>query len=335
MKERIEKKRLAILRVLRDAGEPLASKTITDELLDIGYDISPRTIRHHLKSMDEEGLTEYSEKHGRFITAKGIRELEASRVFEKVGFLNTRIEQMAWRMNFDIRNQKGPVIVNISYIKKKDIDKATEILISVFKTGYSMGQMVNLYKEGELTGNLSVPEGCIGLGTVCSFTLNGVLTKSGIPVNSRFGGLLQIENGDPVRFVEIINYDGTSIDPLEIFTQSRMTNLLDIVGSGTGRIGANFFEIPSEARRQAVRIAGRMEKLGLGNVLKFGYPEHSLLEIPINVGRAGCIALGGLNPVSALIENKLDVVSHAVSNLADYSSLFHFTSLPSRIQLYR
>ena len=45
MQERIEKKRLAILRVLRDAGEPLASKTITDELLEIGYDISPRTIR--------------------------------------------------------------------------------------------------------------------------------------------------------------------------------------------------------------------------------------------------------------------------------------------------
>ena len=81
MKERIEKKRLAILRVLRDAGEPISSKAITEELLDIGYDISPRTIRFHLKSMDDEGLTEYSEKHGRFITELGIRELEASRVY--------------------------------------------------------------------------------------------------------------------------------------------------------------------------------------------------------------------------------------------------------------
>ncbi|HAK47122.1 MAG TPA: hypothetical protein DCO79_14545 [Spirochaeta sp.] len=335
MKDRVEKKRLAILRVLRDAGDPLASKTITDELLDIGYDISPRTIRHHLKSMDEEGLTEYSEKHGRFITAAGIRELEASRVFEKVGFLNTRIEQMAWRMDFDIRSQKGSVIVNISFIKKDDLEKAVELLIPVFKTGYTMGQLVRLYNEGEQIGTHSVPEGWVGLGTVCSFTLNGVLTKTGIPVQSRFGGLLQVENSEPTRFVEIINYDGTSIDPLEIFIQSGMMDFSEICDSGSGRIGANLFEIPSEARRQAVRIAGRMEKLGLGNVLKFGFPEHPLLEIPISIGRAGGIAIGGLNPIAALIEAGLDVKSHAVSDLADFSSLFHFSSLPARIQLFR
>ncbi|MDC7228270.1 MAG: NrpR regulatory domain-containing protein [Spirochaetales bacterium] len=335
MKDRIEKKRLAILRVLRDAGEPLASNIITDELLDLGYDISPRTIRHHLKSMDEEGLTEYSEKHGRFITATGIRELEASRVFEKVGFLNTRIEQMAWRMDFDIRNQKGSVIINISYIKKTELDKAVELLIPVYRTGYTMGQLIRLYKEGEQTGIYTVPEGYIGIGTVCSFTLNGVLTKNGIPVQSRFGGLLQIEGGDPTRFVEIINYDGTSIDPLEIFIQSRMLDFSEISESGRGRIGANLFEIPSEARRQAARIAGRLEKLGLGNVLKFGYPEHPLLEIPINVGRAGGIAIGGLNPIAALIENNFTVISHAVSDITDFSSLFHFSSLPQRIQYFR
>ena len=335
MKERIEKKRLAILRVLRDADGPLASKTITDELLDIGYDISPRTIRFHLKSMDDEGLTEYSEKHGRFITEKGLLELDASRVYDKVGFLNARIEQMAWKMDFDIRSQKGSVIINISFIKKEDLDKAVELLIPVFKTGFTMGQLVRLYSEDEQIGTHSVPAGWIGIGTVCSFTFNGILTKAGIPIHSRFGGLLQIEGGEPTRFVEIINYDGTSIDPLEIFIQSRMTDFTDMNKSGSGRIGANFFEIPAEARRQAARIVGRMEKLGLGNILKLGYPEHALLEIPINVGRVGGIAVGGLNPIAALIENNIEVVSHAVSDITDFNSLFHFSSLPARIKFLR
>ncbi len=335
MKERIEKKRLAILRVLRDAGEPISSKAITEELLDIGYDISPRTIRFHLKSMDDEGLTEYSEKHGRFITELGIRELEASRVYEKVGFLNARIEQMAWRMDFDIRTQKGSVIINISYIKKEDIDSAIDILLPVFKTGFTMGQLVRLYNEGDRIGTSHVPAGYTGLGTVCSFTLNGILTRNGIPVLSRFGGLLQIEQSKPTRFVEIINYDGTSIDPLEIFIQSGMVNLSDITETGDGRIGANLFEIPAEARRQTARIVGRMEKLGLGNVIKLGYSEHPLLEIPINVGRAGGIAIGGLNPIAAVIENGIPVKSHAVSDVTDFSSLFHFTSLPARIKLFR
>jgi repressor of nif and glnA expression len=335
MKERIEKKRLAILRVLRDADGPMASKTITDELLDMGYDISPRTIRFHLKWTDDEGFTEYSEKHGRYITEKGLQELEASRVYDKVGFLNARIEQMAWRMDFDIRSQKGSVIINISFIKKTDLDSISELLIPMFKTGFTMGQLVRLYSEGEQIGNRIVPEGWIGLGTVCSFTFNGILTKAGIPIHSRFGGLLQIEKNEPTRFLEIINYDGTSIDPLEIFIQSRMTDFTDMNNSGSGRVGANFFEIPAEARRQTVRIIGRMEKLGLGNILKLGYPEHALLEIPINVGRVGGIAIGGLNPIAALIENDIEVISHAVSDITDFSSLFHFSSLPARIKTLR
>ena len=285
--------------------------------------------------MDDEGLTEYSEKHGRFITRKGIEELEASRVYEKVGFLNARIEQMAWQMDFDVRTQKGSVIINISFIRKEDIGRAVELIMPVFKTGFSMGQMVRLYEEGEQIGNHYVPQGYIGLGTVCSFTLNGVLTKAGIPVQARFGGLLQIENSKPTRFVEIINYDGTSIDPLEIFIQSGMTDLSEFAETGSGRIGANLFEVPGDARRQTARIIGRLEKLGLGNVLKLGYSEHPLLEIPISVGRAGGIAVGGLNPVAVLIEKKFDVFSHAVSDVADYKSLFHFSSLPARIQLLR
>lgn len=335
MKERVEKKKLAILRVLRDAAEPLSSETITDELLDLGYDISPRTIRFHLKNMDEAGLTEYSEKHGRFITDKGRKEIEAARVFDKVGYINARIEQMAWRMNFDLKNQKGTVIVNISYIRKEDLQKAVELMIPVFKAGYSMGQLVRLYNEGEQIGPHIVPQGYAGLGTVCSFTLNGVLTKEGIPVRSRFGGLLQIEEKSPTRFLEIINYDGTSIDPLEILIQSRMTNLSGLSRGSSGRIGANFFEIPSDARRQTIRIAGRMEKLGLGNVLKIGYPEHPLLEIPLNVGRAGGIAVGGLNPVAVLVENNIDVKSHAVSDITDFNSLYNFSSLPSKIQFFK
>ncbi|MDC7125999.1 MAG: NrpR regulatory domain-containing protein [Spirochaetales bacterium] len=335
MKERVERKRLAILRVLRDASEPLSSKILTDELLDLGYDISPRTIRFHLKAMDEEGLTEYSEKHGRFITEKGKKELEEARVYDKVGYINARIENMAWKMTFDLKKQQGTVIVNITFIKHKDLDKATELLLEVFKAGYSMGQLVCLYKEGEKIGNYRVPKGYTGLGTVCSFTFNGIMTNEGIPVQSRFGGLLEVKNLQPLRFIEIIKYDGTSIDPLEIFIQSGMTELSKLISGKEGKIGANFFEIPSDARRQAIRVAGRLEKIGLGNIMKIGYPEHSLLEIPINVGRAGGIAIGGLNPVAILIENNIEVISHAVSDITDFSALYHFTSLPSKIQYFK
>jgi repressor of nif and glnA expression len=63
----------------------------------------------------------------------------------------------------------------------------------------------------------------VGLATVCSIVTNGVLLKAGIPIDSRFGGILQVQNDKPVRFTEIIHYDGSSLDPSEIFIKARMT----------------------------------------------------------------------------------------------------------------
>ena len=59
-----------------------------------------------------------------------------------------------------------------------------------------------------------------------SITLNGVLLKHGIPTTSSFGGLLELREGRAIRFVEMIHYDGTSIDPLVT-----MTNIVNITNS--------------------------------------------------------------------------------------------------------
>ena len=53
-----------------------------------------------------------------------------------------------------------------------------------------------------------VPPGKVGLATVCSVALNGVLLKAGIPVQSRFGGVLEVwgnpKTGLPVRIDQTI-----------------------------------------------------------------------------------------------------------------------------------
>ena len=77
---------------------------------------------------------------------------------------------------------------------------------------------------GEQIGSLTVPPDRIGFCSVCSITINGVLLKHGVPTTSRFGGLLELRDRTPVRFVEMIHYDGTSIDPLEVFIRSGMTD---------------------------------------------------------------------------------------------------------------
>jgi len=46
--------------------------------------------------------------------------------------------------------------------------------------------------RGELLGDVLVPQGKIGIATVCSIVINGFLLKNGIPMDSKFGGILQI-----------------------------------------------------------------------------------------------------------------------------------------------
>ncbi len=65
----------------------------------------------------------------------------------------------------------------------------------------------------------------VGLATVCSIAVNGALLKASVPVNSKFGGVLQMRNHRPLRFVELIYYTGNSMAPSEIFIRAKMTTV--------------------------------------------------------------------------------------------------------------
>ena len=330
MVEMIEKKRLAILKILKDAGTPVSSRDITERLSGLGYDISERTVRFHLKALDEDGLTRYIGRHGRHITDYGIMELSKSRVFDKVGFLTAKIDQMTYRMTFDLNSLSGTVVVNVSLIKRSDVDAAFPLMMRVFESGYGMGHMLTLFAGGETVGDIMIPHGYVGVGTVCSITVNGVLLAHGIPSKSRFGGLLELEDHKPTRFVSIINYDGTSLDPLEIFIKSRMTDYLGATSNGSGLIGASFRDLPAVSRDRVIEIADRLEKIGLRGFMEVGWAGQSLREIPVNEGMVGAIVIGGLNPVAILEESGFDVNSKALSGLVDYQRLFPYTELPER-----
>ncbi len=330
MQEKIERKRLAILRILKEVGEPLGSQQITGRLTSLGYDISGRTVRFHLLAMDKEGLTEYVGKHGRQITKKGLDEIANARVHEKVGFLSARIDQMTCAMDFDLVTLSGTVIVNISLIKERDLLPACPLMSRVYEKGFSMGRLIALFHSGEKVGDTCIPAGYAGVGTVCSITLNGVLLAHKIPVSSRFGGLLEIQDSKPSRFVAIINYDGTSLDPLEIFIKSGMTDYLGATGNGNGLIGAGFREIPSQARDRVVEIADKLENVGLGGFLTIGLTDADVSEIPVSEGNIGAVVIGGLNPIAILEEAGFEVHSRALSGLIPYDRLFAYCELEER-----
>lgn len=330
MTEKTEKKRVAILGVLRGASGPVSSAEITEELRASGHDISDRTVRLYLKSMDQEGLTVNFGRKGRAITESGVRELESSKVIEKAGLLSAKIDQMAYAMDFDLEKKTGNVVMNVSFLRPEQLVRSAPMMMKVFEKGYGMGRLLALFESRECIGGIAVPDQMVGVATVCSITLNGVLLEHGIPTVSRFGGLLQIRDGEATRFVEMITYDGTSLDPLEVFIGGGMTDYTGAITSGTGRIAASFREFPAVSRDRVSEIAGQLDDIGLGGLMRIGWPGQPLLEIPVHEGRVGAIIIGGLNPIATVEERGERVFSRALAGLAEYGRLFPYEELADR-----
>lgn len=329
-KDKNEKIRLTILKILHSSNAALSSKTISEHLCKMGFSLSERTVRVHLLELDNKGLTEYIGRHGRQITEKGLNELSKARVFEKVGFLAAKIDRMSYSMDFDLAAKRGAVVVNISLIKKRQLKTACSLMQSVYTAGYAMGKLLTLIDEGRQIGELCIPKGYAGIGTVCSISVNGILLKHGIPIISRFGGLLEIQKGVLSRFVQIISYNGTSLDPLEIFIRGKMTDCMGAIKNGCGIIGASFREIPDCSRELVIEIEAELKRIGLGGFLEIGWPGQSLYEIPINEGRIGAVVAGGLNPIALLIESGMNIESHALSGLIDFKQLFPYDELEKK-----
>lgn len=326
-------KRLLIMKLLRESREPVSSAVIEEMLKARGIEMSERTVRFHLQALDTAGLTDYKEKKGRYLTPAGLQELERARIFQRVGFLSARIDEMIYRMDYNFQTGQGQVLVNISLIRTSDLERSAGLLHKALDSGFCMGELITLYPEGEAVGDSIIPEGFTGIGTVCSITLNGVLLSAGIPVSSIFGGLLEIRNGRSERFTAIIKYDGTTLDPLEIFIRGGMTSITRAAETGSGFIGASFREIPASSVDKVLELDLALKKAGLGGFLEIGYPGQALLEIPMEDKRAGLVVAGGLNAAAILSEAGIDVQSKALTGLADINRFFSGAELKKHIRL--
>ena len=323
----VERKVLSILRILGENQDPLGARIIAHRLKDYGVELGERAVRYHLKMADERGLTQLIGRDGRILTEKGRDEIKRALVKDKVGFAISKIELLAFRTDFDYENKCGVIPVNVSFFPDKKFSRVLQIMKPIFAQGLCVSDWVMVASEGEKIGEFTVPKGKIGLGTVCSITINGVLLKAGIPMDSRFGGLLQLKDGKPLRFAELIHYNGSSLDPSEIFIRAKMTSVKSAVEAGDGQILANFREIPSLCRQSAEQVIAKLQQAHIGGLLLMGNTSEPVCEIPIDLNRVGMILVGGMNPVAAVEEAGIEAENHAMSTVIDYKELVNIEDL--------
>ena len=113
----IERKELAIMKVLSDSTEPVGARVIAQHLNDLGFDLGERAVRYHLKLMDERGLTRLiGQRNGRMLTERGNEEVQSALVQDKVGFTISKIETLSFRTNLNCQTGTGMIPVNVSII---------------------------------------------------------------------------------------------------------------------------------------------------------------------------------------------------------------------------
>jgi HTH-type transcriptional regulator, global nitrogen regulator NrpRI len=322
-----EIKLITILKLLNNSPEPIGSTKIYRMLERDGIVSNERTIRYYLKLADERGYTLPYGQDGRMITAEGRRQIRDALVVSKLDTSKYKLEKLAYQTTFDPQKASGQLPVNVSLIRDKNIKEALRYMNDACKAGFCVSDLMAVAHEGEIIGSVVIPPGCVGLATVCSVTINGVLLKAGVPTEYSFGGLLEICNFQPKRFVAIINYDGSSLDPSEEFIRSRMTSVGETVKTGAGKIIGVFRTMPALAKEIVETKISLLNEAGIGGVSAMGRNGEPVYRISVAFDRVGLVQLSGLNSVAAAVEAGIEIETIAGSGMIEFRHLRHVAEL--------
>ncbi len=318
----LERKVTSILKVLKDSPKPVGARLIAHQLRDYGICLSERAVRYHLKLMDERGLTYLvSKRQGRLVTQSGLNELSCALVGDRVGSAMTKIETLICQTSFKLTKREGMVPINVSLFPIEQFDQALEVMRASLDTNICIGELVAVASEGEKLGETYIPRGKVGFATLSNIMVVAAFFEAGIPLDFKFAGVLQIRNHDCLRFIELIEYTGTSLNPYVVFLSGKMTAVGNTYKDGNGKILASFCELPALALPKVEAVIKKLESTRINGVAKLGGINEPLCETPVGIGKFGMVLADGLNLVAATAEAGIEVENHPSSSVIDFAKL--------------
>jgi repressor of nif and glnA expression len=296
---RTERKYIEILRILKEHREPVGAKRLSELMAERGFILSDRAVQYYLSYLDTMGFTEKVGNQGRLLTTAGFQETDNALVDDRIGFVISKLERLAYRSTFDPATGTGDVAYNLSIVPEESLDRIQAAFDEVVTAGCGFFSSYRIIDHDP-----RIPHGSSGIITICSISMDGVFQRNGIPVKMAYGGRLEIEGGNPRRFVDLIGYRGTTIDPLELFISSGLTSINRYCRSRSGIALANVREVPSSALAQVEDTIRQMKQCGFIFPVSMG---NKVFNLPHNPYRLSIVAFSGLNYIGNSAEQGFDI----------------------------
>jgi repressor of nif and glnA expression len=314
---RTERKYIEILRILREHQDPMGAKRLSELMAERGFVLSDRAVQYYLSYLDTTGFTEKVGNQGRILTPAGMAETDNALVDDRIGFVISKLERLAYRSTFDPATSTGDVAYNLSMVPEESFEKAKSVFDDVVRSGCGF---FNSYKI--IDRDPRIPSGYIGFITLCSISMDGVFQRKGIPVKMAFGGRLEIDNGVPRQFKDLIGYRGTTIDPLELFISSGLTSISSYTQSKTGIALANVREVPASAKPQVEETIRLMNSCGFVFPVTMG---SQVFNLPPNPYRLSIVAFSGLNYIGNCVEHGIEIRTEIGAGNIQFSKVLDST----------
>ena len=224
--------------------------------------------------------------------------------YKKTPFILTKSLNRMNQVDYDIETNEGNIVANISYLDRLDLDDALTIMKRTYKNlPKYMNPLFNIVDHPS-------DESKVGIATVCSLSIDGILINNGIMSTPRYGGLLEL--GKPPLFVEMISYDGSSIDPHKIFIFKNLTQISK--RKNPKKILASIKEVPYIARPECEAILDKINENGFP-IFKVGKPRELVYNAKVDNYNFGIVTGSGLNSIAAIKEKGIAIEAKAVETI--------------------
>ncbi|WP_202318572.1 NrpR regulatory domain-containing protein [Archaeoglobus neptunius] len=290
-----------ILSILEESGA-LSSIEIEKELELRGVSIRARTVRYHLKKLEEKGLVRRNSGGKAELTEKGLKELKRKSAFERLGEFSERIEFNVYFCDFDVYSLSGLVPTNVAFIDKNDFDMVLSTIREICDGfPFLIAKKVVITDEMEEIGGIRVPKGKFALGAISNTLLDVILRGAGISTYPEYAALLSVEDMNPRGITELISYVGTTLSPGQLLLKAGLTSVHSVIEKGRGEIIVairSFSRYAIDIARRELELA---ESKGIGGVIKLLHPADRRFGLPAG-RRARMIVSAGLNFLAPIHE---------------------------------